>query len=561
MSERLTIHIAMLIWGCIYNLIAAVCTMLLRNFDAEKRKWMLLMQLSAVGLLGFDALSWICQGDTTQFGVGMARVSGFADFFLVLAVLCFFNCYLCSCLYEGELVTRRHRSKIVLGLGGIGLLLILISQKTGIYYSFDDQNVYHRGPAFAVAVLLPMAGLAVDLSMLIQKHKSISSILYVSMLVAILMPAVAAVFQWMYYGYTLLSTSVGVSMLLMFLVLTVEQNRELGHLSRSNAETTERLEIATTLNRCVTELSGGADIDSSIDNLLEVIGQYFAADRTYIFEIDYEKNELKNTHEYVKDQVSEEKDKLQAVPLDVISAWMEQFRRARVYYISDVEQERGLPSYDMLIEQNITRLLAVPLMRDGTIIGFMGVDNPRAHYTDATLLSSIQFFVSNSLFTKEQQERLRYLSFRDMLTNLYNRNQYIRVVENCAKQPLNQVGAAYLDLNALKEVNDSYGHEAGDRLIRRAAGVLARYFPEQAYRVGGDEFVLVVPDITEQAFMDKMLEIRQGMQEKQVSISMGAVWRQNTDDLEEMLKAADHMMYMEKTDYHLRRKHKEGSAT
>ena len=561
MFDRLTIHIAMLVWGCIFNLAAAVCTMLLRNFNAEKRKWMLLMQLSTVCLLGFDALSWIYQGDATPLGLWMTRVSNFAEYLLIFAILIFFNCYLCRCLYESEPVLLRRRSKIVLGIAAVGILLILISLKTGIYYSIDDQNVYHRGVIYPVAVLLPIAGLLLDLSMLIQQHKSISPILYVSMLVAILLPVAAAVFQWMYYGYTLLSTSVGVSMIVMFLVLTVEQNRELGQLSRSNAETTERLEIATTLNRCVTELSGGTDISTSIDNLLEVIGHYFAADRTYIFEIDYDKNVINNTHEYTRDQVSVEKDKLQQVPLDVVAVWMDQFRRSRVYYIPDVEQERGLPSYEMLVEQNITRLLAVPLMRDGTIVGFMGVDNPRAHYADATLLSSIQFFVSNSLSTKVQQEQLRYLSFRDMLTNLYNRNQYIRVMENCAKQPLQNVGAAYLDLNGLKEVNDSYGHEAGDRMIRRAASVLSKAYPEQAYRVGGDEFVLIVPDTSEQDFMNKMLEIRNGMQEKQVSISMGAVWRENTDDIEEMLKDADHMMYLEKADYHLQRRNKEEGAS
>ena len=62
-------------------------------------------------------------------------------------------------------------------------------------------------------------------------------------------------------------------------------------------------------------------------------------------------------------------------------------------------------------------------------MGFLGVDNPRAHYDDATLLASIQFFVTNSLDRKKQQAYLEKLSYRDMLTGLYNRNRYIERLE------------------------------------------------------------------------------------------------------------------------------------
>ena len=72
----------------------------------------------------------------------------------------------------------------------------------------------------------------------------------------------------------------------------------------------------------------------------------------------------------------------------------------------------------MLKAQQVWRLLAVPLMKGGAMVGFLGVDNPRAHYDDATLLASIQFFVTNSLDRKKQQAYLEKLSYRDMLTGL-----------------------------------------------------------------------------------------------------------------------------------------------
>ena len=73
--------------------------------------------------------------------------------------------------------------------------------------------------------------------------------------------------------------------------------------------------------------------------------------------------------------------------------------------MSNIEQENGSVSYDMLQEQQVDRLLAVPLKKKNKIIGFLGVDNPRNHYDDPTLLSSIQYFIINSIERKEKQHQ------------------------------------------------------------------------------------------------------------------------------------------------------------
>ena len=156
----------------------------------------------------------------------------------------------------------------------------------------------------------------------------------------------------------------------------------------------------------------------------------------------------------------------------------------------------------MLQEQQVDRLLAVPLKKQDEIIGFLGVDNPRNHYNDPTLLSSIQYFIINSVERKERQQLLETLSYRDMLTGLYNRNKYIQVLEANEGKILHDVGVAYMDLNGLKKMNDEKGHEAGDELIRAAADALTDVFPGQTFRVGGDEFVIAQEGISENAFTE-----------------------------------------------------------
>ena len=228
---------------------------------------------------------------------------------------------------------------------------------------------------------------------------------------------------------------------------------------------------------------------------------------------------------------------------------MERFKKGEVYYIADAEQEKGYPSYEMLVEQKVQRLLTVPLKKNEKVIGFVGVDNPRTHFDDATLLLSLQYFIVNSQSSKKQQERLQFLSFRDMLTGLYNRNKYMKVLESCEHFPVHDTGVAYIDLNGLKQVNDSLGHEAGDRLICSAAQCILKTFPENAYRIGGDEFVIIVAKIEEADFRDRIKQVKKDLEEAEVSFSMGLEWK-NESMIEAMLKAAEKQMYIEKNAYY-----------
>ena len=330
-------------------------------------------------------------------------------------------------------------------------------------------------------------------------------------------------------------------------------------LTKSQAETKAQLEISNTLIQCVTQLSSGQDSKVSIQNMLKIITQYFGSDRTYIFDYDPERDILTNTFECVQHGVTPQIDNLQEIPRDVIEHWMEHFRKSQPYYVSDLEQEKEYESYEILKAQDIQRLITVPLGKDGEVIGFLGVDNPQKFYDDATLLSSIQFFITNSLLTQKQEEQLKYMSFRDMLTSLYNRNKYIHFLDSNKENTLHNIGIAYIDLNGLKQINDQQGHEAGDAFIRQTANVISSIFSEEAYRIGGDEFVVISMDTAEADFSKKIANLQAKMVEQKINSSVGFLWKQTCSDLEELLKEADQKMYDEKERYyreHDRRKHK-----
>lgn len=352
------------------------------------------------------------------------------------------------------------------------------------------------------------------------------------------------------YHYMHLAFTICGSIFCVIAIICILLNKKYNREKQEREETAAKLEIASILNRCVKELTTDDNMDQAIQNLLGIINDYFEGDRTYIFHIDYERQVTYNTYEYTKDHVSRQIENLQEVPLTVIATWLKRFEESQYYYIASLEQEKGAPSYEVLAAQDIERLLAVPLLRDSEIIGFLGVDNPRKHNEDATLLSSLQFFITNSLTKKKEQEYLFHLSYRDMLTGLYNRNRYMEAIRAYQKGHRIKVGVAFIDVNGLKKVNDRYGHEAGDVLIRRTAACIQSLFPEQSFRIGGDEFVIMQHTVEKQNFEDSIQKLRLKIQNKQVSVSIGSLWEEQPDDLEDMLKQADALMYEEKEAYH-----------
>lgn len=551
MSEQERIMNVALLWGGCFCLTAAFCLSMGNDHNREKRNWLLWMELSAAALLCCDAAAWFVQGTPGEASHLIMVATNFVVYAGLYLVLFLFNHYVGCYLREDGRLCAPKRSRVVDITCAVGIGLVFVSQFSPLLYYIDAQNIYHRSDAFPLSMVLLLIGMGTETTMMAQFYQKLTMGRRIAMFGCVVLPLSVAACQVFQDDISLISLSVGASMILLFVVATSAQNRELAVSERTKEQIRQRLEIATMLNSCVGKLNSDTDIDVGINNLLATVNDYFQADRTYVFEIDPDRDVLINTFEYICGQeVSAQMDNLQEVPVSVIKVWMQNFRQGRSYYMSDLEQERGQPSYEMLKAQQVWRLLAVPLMKGGAMVGFLGVDNPRAHYDDATLLASIQFFVTNSLDRKKQQAYLEKLSYRDMLTGLYNRNRYIERLEAYKQVQDQQIGAIYIDLNGLKKVNDERGHRAGDELIVRAAGTIAGIFAEDAYRVGGDEFVVILLDVSREDFARKTEQLRRQMQENSVDASIGGVWQASTENLEDLLRLADENMYREKKRYY-----------
>jgi diguanylate cyclase (GGDEF)-like protein len=120
-----------------------------------------------------------------------------------------------------------------------------------------------------------------------------------------------------------------------------------------------------------------------------------------------------------------------------------------------------------------------------------------------------------------------------------------------------------IDLNNLKTTNDHYGHQVGDQLIRRTGEVLKASLDEGyiAARIGGDEFILILPDTnfqTANALMERVESLvvmnNKYYREPELSLSLGTATSEPGLSLEKVISLADDAMYKYKGQYYRRRR-------
>ena len=164
--------------------------------------------------------------------------------------------------------------------------------------------------------------------------------------------------------------------------------------------------------------------------------------------------------------------------------------------------------------------------------------------------------------TEEMQRRIQIESERDTdpLTRLYNRRGLSRRVERILEAGTGDTYAVVMiDLDDLKEVNDTYGHESGDQYIISAAEILKKIVGESGLtaRHGGDEFVLFLEEKSEEALREKLTQLEQAQDSSEAVLhdgqhvplrfSMGCCFiAEVAAPYDEMLEKADIAMYQNK---------------
>ena len=166
------------------------------------------------------------------------------------------------------------------------------------------------------------------------------------------------------------------------------------------------------------------------------------------------------------------------------------------------------------------------------------------------LRNAIRLFIENGLL----KQQIIYESEHDSLTGLYNKRKYLSLLSENFGNP-KSIAIYNMDVNNLKTVNDTYGHEMGDMLIKKAARTLLMLESECIYgfRIGGDEFIMIAYNISR----EKAAELKKNWEENisvlnkyddniPLVIACGMVYDDGEYCIDELLKKADMLMYQDK---------------
>ena len=290
------------------------------------------------------------------------------------------------------------------------------------------------------------------------------------------------------------------------------------------------------------------DIQTAIAKLLQAIGVFYRAERAYLFTLQDNGQYWDNTCEWCDEGAVPQIDHLQEVPLCATKRWMEMFRRGECVVIEDLEtlRETAPEEWEVLTPQGVKNLLAAPVWRDQQIVGFIGVDNPKAHIRNFGHVQTISCFLADRLVRDETESRL---------TKVFNRGAFEEeVTRHMLNRDSNNTGTLLLiDMDHFKDINDHFGHTVGDTLLRKTSDILMSTFRRKDLigRFGGGEFLVFLKNVTNRTVISRRIgELQAALADvdgREITCSIGVVevhWEEFSYD--RSLRRADMAMYRSK---------------
>ena len=252
-------------------------------------------------------------------------------------------------------------------------------------------------------------------------------------------------------------------------------------------------------------------------------------------------------------------ESMKCSPYDMAMRWENALRGSDCLLLDDLSvlKDRDPEWYSSLDEKEIRSIVLYAVRFNNELMGSIWAAN-----FDVEKIMSIKealelstFFLGAIIANHQLLGRLEILGMYDVLTGVMNRNAMNKRVDqlNADKGALPAVmGVVFVDLNGLKNVNDSGGHDEGDKLLKRAVGLLKIVYDEyEIFRAGGDEFVIFCPGITEAELESRTAELRKLADDTDnVSFAVGTGVFTGDYNIINAMQIADERMYIDKQEYY-----------
>lgn len=315
---------------------------------------------------------------------------------------------------------------------------------------------------------------------------------------------------------------------------------------------------ADVLKACI-KLRGSQNIRQAFQEVIEDIGAICGSDHCCVLLTDDEKHECTTFAEFLREGSC-------LYPMsryiqgfyEVAQTWPDTLAGSTCIIIKDEHDMEKLqeqnPIWKASLDQaGVKTVVLYPLRHGGELLGYMWALNFNVENVlkIKETLELTTFFLASEISNYLLLDKLKILSTIDTLTSVRNRNEMNNRVDRivAGNEPVPQ-GVLFADLNGLKRVNDEQGHAAGDKMLRAAASILQSVFHDgEVYRAGGDEFMILVNEISEDDVQDRVARVHflSGKTEN-VRFSIGVCYGKK--DIRKAMRLADERMYAFKNGYY-----------
>lgn len=316
--------------------------------------------------------------------------------------------------YLETIISEKHEISGKFGFASMLFALlqsiaILIAVIFGYVYVMED-GTYVATTGETVAIVINILGIFIPLFVMIKYGKYIRKDERAVMYAVAYFPLIVSVLEIINPELSFTYESEALAILTIYVIV---QNKRIDshmvreeELEKQERKAKERGEKQlSTLQSFVDILYKGNDADKSIVSLLNRTAAFYKATRVYVFEINRERTALSNTYEWCQLEEFSQKNNRQLLDISLFDEWMQEFKLAEAIALPNVEEsEINEKLREIILVQGTSSIIIAPLFYDGSVMGFLGVDNPEDNTSNLLFLKGAAAIVGYEILRRSQTD-------------------------------------------------------------------------------------------------------------------------------------------------------------
>jgi cell division protein FtsB len=182
--------------------------------------------LCNIGIVSSDVVAWLMTENTGRYAFYLIRSANFLHYAFGSLILTVMTLYMIAYIETNVKVVRELKIA-VLSLCALSMILTVISQFNGMYYTIDEYNVYHRGELFILSQILPVIGMIINIGIIFFYRKALAGKAMLFFMTYYVLPTIALLIQMLFYGITFINIALTLTVLILYISVHTEREKNM----------------------------------------------------------------------------------------------------------------------------------------------------------------------------------------------------------------------------------------------------------------------------------------------------------------------------------------------